>query len=88
MVCRHGDRACEFLWKNKGSLALGATRAAFVTAPEGFLDGTVAISSAVAEHALAPLAELPKALTVETVRSVPWTRLICIDSRKSSSSRV
>ncbi len=76
VICRHGDRACEFVFKNKGALAVGATLAAFVAAPEGFIDGTVAISSAVAEHVLEPLAELPKDLAVATMHRIPWELLL------------
>eukprot|EP00456_Euglypha_rotunda_P031633 TRINITY_DN245_c0_g1_i3.p1 TRINITY_DN245_c0_g1~~TRINITY_DN245_c0_g1_i3.p1 ORF type:complete len:300 (-),score=54.01 TRINITY_DN245_c0_g1_i3:612-1412(-) len=57
VVCRHGDRACEFIWKNKGALAAGTTMAVFLANPEQFLDGTVQLTEIVADAAIRPLAE-------------------------------
>jgi hypothetical protein len=37
---RYGDRAMDFVWRNKLTLAGGTTLAAFVANPEPFLDGT------------------------------------------------
>ena len=40
VVGRYGDRAMDFVWRNKLALAGTATLAAFVANPEPFLDGT------------------------------------------------
>jgi hypothetical protein len=37
---RYGDRAMDFVWRNKLTLAGGTALAAFVANPEPFLDGT------------------------------------------------
>lgn len=75
VVARHGDRACEFVWKNKGALAVGTTLAVFVANPEEFLDGTRDLASVIAESAVRPIAELPKAVATEAARQVNWTLL-------------
>jgi hypothetical protein len=40
VIGRYGDRAMDFVWRNKLALAGTATLAAFVANPEPFLDGT------------------------------------------------
>ena len=40
VIGRYGDRGAEFVWKNKGALAVGAVALAFVTDPEPFIIGT------------------------------------------------
>lgn len=62
VIYRHGDKACEFLWKNKGALMVGATLAAFVASPDEFIDGTTQLGSVVAENVVRPLAEVPKVM--------------------------
>ena len=36
---RHGDRALDFVWRNKGALAVGTVLATFLRDPEPFLSG-------------------------------------------------
>ncbi|WP_169974038.1 hypothetical protein [Tautonia rosea] len=57
VIARHGDPAMEFIWRNKGALAVGTTLAAFLAKPEAFLDGTNRLAGTVAETAVRPLAE-------------------------------
>ena len=40
VVERHGDRAMDFIWRNKGALAVGATLVTFNRNPQPFIDGT------------------------------------------------
>jgi hypothetical protein len=83
VVTRYGDEACDFIWRNKGALAIGATLTAFVASPEEFLDGTQQLTATVAETALQPLAEaavrplaeVPKAVATEVARNTNWTAL-------------
>jgi hypothetical protein len=74
VVRRYGDEACEFIWRNKGALAVGATLTAFVASPEQFLNGTEKLASAVGEVAVRPLAELPKTI----VSQINWTVLAIV----------
>ena len=39
MVETYGDRACDFLWRNKGTIFAGALLAAFLHDPKPYLDG-------------------------------------------------
>ncbi|HVE38723.1 MAG TPA: hypothetical protein VNM14_02475 [Planctomycetota bacterium] len=39
VVEKFGDRACEFLWRNKGTIFLAAVLTAFLNDPQPYLDG-------------------------------------------------
>ena len=39
VVEKFGDRACDFLWRNKGTIFLTAVLAAFLNDPQPYLDG-------------------------------------------------
>jgi hypothetical protein len=41
---KYGDRACAFLWRNKGVIFSGAVLAAFLANPEPYLDGVMKIA--------------------------------------------
>lgn len=73
VVGKYGDRAMDFIWRNKGSLAVATALAAFLADPEPFLAGTAEIARVAAENAVKPLAEVPK----EVARQVNWTALAC-----------
>jgi hypothetical protein len=57
VMARFGDKACEFIWKNKGALAVGATLTAFVANPEPFLDGTATLAETVGARVAEPMIE-------------------------------
>ncbi len=40
VVAKFGDKAMEFIWKNKGALFVAATLTAFLNNPEPFIQGT------------------------------------------------
>ena len=81
VICRHGDRACEFIWQNKGALAVGATLTTFLAAPGDFLSGTAQLTQVVGQHVitpvatevLAPIAAMPQAVAVEVAKGTNWT---------------
>ncbi|HVX60819.1 MAG TPA: hypothetical protein VHC19_09460, partial [Pirellulales bacterium] len=73
VVTRYGDEACDFVWRNKGALAIGTALTAFVAAPDEFLDGTQKLTATVAETAIKPLAEVPKTIAAEAARNTNWT---------------
>lgn len=41
VIIRYGDKAMDFIWRNKGALFVGATLVAFVSDPEAFLNAGV-----------------------------------------------
>ena len=55
-VSKLGDRGMEFVWNNKGALAVGAVLAAFIADPEPFVDGTRSLAETAANAAVAPVA--------------------------------
>jgi hypothetical protein len=57
VVGKYGPRACDFIWENKGALAVGATLTAFVANPEPFLDGTVKLAGTAADSMARPVFE-------------------------------
>jgi len=78
VIGKHGNAAMEFIWSNKGSLAVGAGLTAFVLHPEPFLSGVKDISKVVGESAIRPLAEVPGVAVKGIVESVNWTLVILI----------
>ena len=65
VIARHGDPAMDFIWRNKGPLAVGTTLAAFLAEPEAFLDGTNRLAGTVAENAVRPVVQ-------ETAKAFSW----------------
>ncbi len=57
VVAKFGDKSMEFIWKNKGTLAVGAGLTAFLANPQPFIEGTKDIASVVTTNAIAPMAE-------------------------------
>jgi hypothetical protein len=78
VVTRYGDEACDFIWRNKGSLAIGTALATFVASPQEFLDGTQKLTATVPEAVVQPLADVPKAVATEVARNTNWTALAVI----------
>lgn len=57
VIARHGDPAMDFIWRNKGPLAVGTTLAAFLAKPEAFLDGGNRLAGTVAENVVSPVVQ-------------------------------
>lgn len=57
VIGKYGDRGMNFIWRNKGALAVATMLTAFLANPEPFIDGTVELTSAAAEGIGAPLAK-------------------------------
>ncbi|MFN4242242.1 MAG: hypothetical protein ACK4PI_03290 [Tepidisphaerales bacterium] len=78
-IARYGDRAADFIWRNKGALAVGAIATAFVTQPEAFLDGAVRIVEKGGQYVVEPVARSVVAPATEAVaKSVNWTLILGI----------
>ena len=74
VVARHGDKAMDFIWRNKGPLAVGTTLAAFLANPEPFLNGTSQIVDTVAESTVKPVVQE----TARAISNLIWTVLALI----------
>ncbi|MEQ1828056.1 MAG: hypothetical protein ABL921_18995 [Pirellula sp.] len=57
VVGKYGDKAMDFVWKNKGTLMLGTAMAAFLADPEPFLNGTRELADIAAKTAIEPIAK-------------------------------
>ena len=74
VVSRHGDAAMDFLWRNKGPLAVGTTLTAFLAKPEAFIDGTNQLAGTVGESVVKPLVQE----TGRAVSGLIWAVLVII----------
>ncbi|HUY34453.1 MAG TPA: hypothetical protein VMV69_17030 [Pirellulales bacterium] len=68
VVGRYGNRAMDFIWKNKKALAATAALTAFLANPEPFIDGTVNL----ARDFVRPVAET---IGAEAAKRADWTWL-------------
>jgi hypothetical protein len=66
VVSKYGDNAMNFIWRNKGALAVGTTLAAFLANPQPFIDGTAQLAQAAGENFVKPMTE-------GIVGSIDWT---------------
>ncbi|HJT35753.1 MAG TPA: hypothetical protein VJ783_27235 [Pirellulales bacterium] len=66
---KYGDRGMDFVWRNKGALAVATVLTAFLANPQPFIDGTADLTSSVAEGIGTPLA-------TEVGRSANWTLVL------------
>jgi len=72
VVARYGDRAMEFIWKHKFTLAGTATIAVFLANPEPFISGARDITQIAAENAVKPLFEVPGKVAQEAASRLNW----------------
>lgn len=67
VVERFGDRACAFLWRNKGTIFATAVLVSFLADPQPYIDG---VKQLVVQPAMD--------LAGEAARSVNWTLIGCV----------
>lgn len=70
LVERSGDKALDFLWRHKGTLAVGTVAAAFWANPDAFLDGAQ-------ELVIAPTAQARHTIADGIAGRTNWTVVIC-----------
>lgn len=76
VVEKYGDRAADFVWRNKGALTVTAGLTAFLADPKPFLDGAADITKIVSENAVKPLAKVPGQVATEAAKSTNWTVVV------------
>jgi len=54
VITKHGDKACDFIYRNRAVLAGGAALTAFLANPQPYLDGVNHLAGTVGEHAVRP----------------------------------
>ena len=57
VISRHGDRAADWVWRNKGALAFVAVATAFIRDPEPFLNGAIEVVEKGSEWIVKPIVE-------------------------------
>jgi hypothetical protein len=89
VIARYGDPAMDFVWRNKGALAVGTTLSAFLVNPQPFIDGTaqvtgtvaqgaVQVTGIVAENAVRPAVVAAGNVAQEAAGFVRWTLTILV----------
>jgi hypothetical protein len=78
VIGRYGDRAAQFVWANKGSLAVGAVLATFLADPKPYIDGVRELTKTAAENVAKPLAEVPAAVATEAAKGVNWNLIVVL----------
>jgi hypothetical protein len=69
VIAQGGNKAMEFIWKNKGALTVTAGLTAFLARPEPFIDGTISLAEVVSR----PATEAAKEIGGEVGRRTNWT---------------
>jgi hypothetical protein len=78
VVGKYGDSAMNFIWRNKGALAVGVAMTAFLADPKPFIDGTKEITQIAAENIAKPLAKVPGAIASEAAKKADWTLVLIV----------
>ena len=74
VVGKYGNRGMDFVWRNKGALAVAAGLTAFLANPEPFINGTKDLAQVVGHSVVEPLAQVPAKAAEgwRTTRTGPW----------------
>jgi hypothetical protein len=77
-VSKYGDSAMNFIWKNKGALAVTGAMVAFLADPKPFIDGTKDIAQVAAENIGKPLAKVPGEIASAAAKNADWTLVLIV----------
>jgi len=69
-VGKYGNRAMDWVWRNKGALATAGVVAAFVHNPQPFIDGTVKVADSAGDKVLKPVLG-------QVASRTNWTAVTC-----------
>ena len=70
VIERHGDRALDFVWRNKGALAVATVLGTFLADPEAFLGGGRELIGGAATQPIAIVADAAASRWMNIARSV------------------
>lgn len=73
IIGSYGDRAMNFVWDHKGTLAVTAVLATFVAHPGDYITGARDLAKVAGENIARPVAEIPSKVAVEVVRGTNCT---------------
>lgn len=72
VIGKYGDRAADFIWRNKGALAVSSALTAFLIDPQPFLDGTANLLDFAGQNVVKPLVETPGRILASAAQYVSW----------------
>lgn len=72
MMATCGDKATQFIWANRGSLAVATAATAFLAAPEPFINGVRDL----AEIAVQPIDSAAREVGREVAAGTDWTLVL------------
>lgn len=78
VIAKYGNPAADFVWENKGALAVGTALTAFLLHPEPFISGAKDITQVAGEAVLKPLAEVPGQAVKGIAAGTNWTVVILV----------
>ncbi|MFM7318336.1 MAG: hypothetical protein ACKO5E_15440, partial [bacterium] len=64
-IARYGDPAMDFIWRNKGPLAVGTTLTAFLAEPKAFIEGSASLAGTVGSSLVQPVVQ-------ESAKAFSW----------------
>lgn len=70
VITKHGDKACDFIYRNRAVLAGGAALTAFLANPQPFLVGANQLADTVGEHAVHPVVTAAGTVATSAVGTV------------------
>jgi hypothetical protein len=76
-IGKYGNRGMDFVWRNKGALAVAAGLTAFLANPEPFIDGTKDLAQVVGQSVVEPLAQVPAKAAEGLAHNANGTVVIC-----------
>ncbi|MFM7592255.1 MAG: hypothetical protein ACKO85_10715 [Isosphaeraceae bacterium] len=65
VIARYGDPAMDFIWRNKGPLAVGTTLTAFLAEPKAFIEGSASLAATVGSSLVQPVVQ-------ESAKAFSW----------------
>jgi hypothetical protein len=74
VIARRGDAAMDFIWRNKGALAVGTTLTTFLAKPEAFIDGGNQLAGTIGDAVVKPLVQE----TGRAISSLIWALLVLL----------
>ncbi len=77
VVGRYGNRGMDFVWRNKGALAVAAGLTAFLADPEPFINGTRDLAQVIGHSVVEPLAQVPAKAAEGLFHNANGTIVIC-----------
>jgi hypothetical protein len=80
VIAKNGDRAMDFVWRNKKSLSMAVGLRSFLRDPHSFLNGSSDITIVAAENPRKEMAESPCQVAYMAGRDVDWSVVVTVSA--------